>query len=139
MPIKMLLKCRHLTSYMICTSSGKIIPNRPQKIFSSRSKLDDIPTKSSNCGGEKSLLTKRVRLYSEYLMGEEASVPPGFQGRLAGALWGSGAQSAGGRNCVGLCATRGGVGSHQSGGRHTGLRLKRHTAVFIFVLSNLFI
>ena len=33
-------------------------------------------------------MTTGVRLYNEYLMGEEASVPPGFRGRLAGALWG---------------------------------------------------
>ena len=104
---------------MICTSSGEIIPDRPQKFYNTRSKLDVIPTKSSNCRGERSLLTKGVRLYNEYLMGEEASVPRGFQGRLVGALWGSGALSAGARNCVGLCATWGGVGYHQSGGRHS--------------------
>ena len=33
----------------------------------------------------------KVVSQNEYLMGEEASVPPGFRGRLAGALWGSGA------------------------------------------------
>ena len=91
MPIKMLFKYRFLILYMICTSSGEIIPDRPQKFYNTRSKLDVIPTKSSNCRGERSLLTKGVCLYNRYLMGEEASVPPGFRGRLAGALWGSGA------------------------------------------------
>ena len=91
MPIKMLFKYRFLILYMICTSSGEIIPDRPQKFYNTRSKLDVLPTKSSNCRGERSLLTKGVCLYNRYLMGEEASVPPGFRGRLAGALWGSGA------------------------------------------------
>ena len=36
------------------------------------------------------------------------------------------------------CATRSGVGSHQLNGRHTGLWLRGRTAVFIFVLRNLF-
>ena len=92
MPIKMLFKYRFLILYMICTSSGEIIPDRPQKFYNTRSKLDVIPTKSSNCRGERYLLTKGVRLYyNEYLTGEEDSVPPGFQGRLADALWGSSA------------------------------------------------
>ena len=75
---------------MICTSSGEIIPDRPQEFYNTQLKLDVIPTESSNCRGERSLLIKGVRLYNEYLMGEEASVPPGFRGRLAGGLWGSG-------------------------------------------------
>ena len=92
MAIKMLFKYRFLILYVISTSSGEIIPDRPQKCYNTRSKLDFIPTKSSNCRGERYLLTKGVRLYyNEYLTGEEDSVPPGFQGRLADALWGSSA------------------------------------------------
>ena len=90
MPIKMLLKHTFLILYIICTSSGEISPilvNRRLKIVLKTfntigSKLDVIPTKASNCRGERSLCMPLQQL--SYGKGDPSA--PGFRGRLAGAL-----------------------------------------------------